>query len=119
MATLIDPRQFEHPYISISDLCFLFQLKRAPLLAHLGRNGIQPARALNGELFGTGPRRFLYAASEVVFALPPSTRGIFLAWQRGDFVLPPFNGPTVEPAPFSELRMAPVGTRGGRPAKGA
>ena len=92
MATLIDPRQFEHPYISISDLCFLFQLKRGPLLSHLSRIGLAPARALNGELFGTGPGRFLYPASEVLFALPPSTRGIFLAWQRGDFILPAFNG---------------------------
>jgi hypothetical protein len=112
MATVVDPRTFEHPYLSLSELCFLFQLKRRQMRAHLARIRIEPARALTGEFFTTQRCSVFYAASEVLFALPPGSRAIFLAWQKGDFILPPLTKDG--PAPLSALRMSPVGLRGGR-----
>jgi hypothetical protein len=91
METLIDPRTFEHPCLSITQLCFYFQLKRHQLTSHLKKINVEPARNGNGEIFTTRRASVFYAASEIVLALPPSARAIFLCWQRGDFVLPPID----------------------------
>lgn len=115
MATLVDPRTFEHPYVSTPNMCFLFQMKLYALTEHLHEIGLEPARARSGELFGPRPDAKFYAASDVLLALPPTAQRVFLAWQRGDVILPPNPHYAKEPPPYSALRDAPVGPRGGRP----
>jgi hypothetical protein len=106
MTLSVDPRTFEHPYVPIPQLCFLFQMTRYQLTAHLKGMALEPARALNGEFFSPKPRSVLYAASDVVLALPPMAQRIFLAWQRGDVVLPPTTG-NVQPPVLSAAKAAP------------
>lgn len=115
MTTVVDPRTFEHPYVSVPQLCFLFQMKVYGLTKHLSTIGLEPARSPNGDCFTTRPASNLYAASEVLFALPKASQAIFLAWQRGDILIPPNPRYTTAPPPLSEIKPAPVGPRGGRP----
>ncbi|MBA3841764.1 MAG: hypothetical protein H0X39_03950 [Actinobacteria bacterium] len=115
MSTIVDPRSFEHPYIGIGHMCFLFQLRLNSLTKHLAEIGLEPARSLNGEFFSPRPDSKLYAASDVLLALPPPAQRVFLAWQRGDLIFPANTQYTDDPPPFSALRDAPVGPRGGRP----
>lgn len=115
MATVIDPRTFEHPYVSVPQLCFLFQMKSYGLRKHLAAINLEPAHSPNGEFFTTQPRSVFYAASEVMLALPKASRAVFLAWQRGDILLPPNPCYTTAPPPLSAITPAPVGPRNGRP----
>src|SRR5689334_17896294 len=116
METLVvDPRTFEHPYITTPEMCFLFQMRSYQLVKHLAAVGIEPARAPSGELFSPKEGSKVYAASEVLLALPPSAQRVLLAWQRGDVILPENPRYTNAPPPYSALRDAPVGPRGGRP----
>lgn len=115
MATVVDPRTFEHPYVSVPQLCVLFQMKRHGLRRHLVSIGLEPARAPNGELFTTRAASDFYAASDLLFALPNASQPVFLAWQRGDILLPPNPDYNSAPPPLSAITPAPVGTRGGRP----
>ena len=115
MATVVDPRKFEHPYVSISQMCVLFQMKSRALMKHLADIGLEPAHSPNGELFSPRPGSNFYAASEVLIVLPQTAQRVFLAWQRGDVILPENPHYANEPPPYSALRDAPVGPRGGRP----
>jgi hypothetical protein len=115
--TVIDPRTFEHPYVSVPQLCVLFQVKAYGLQKHLASIGLEPARSPNGELFTTRAASAFYAASDVLLALPKATQKVFLAWQRGDVLLPPNPSPNGAdaPPPLAAIKSAPVGPRGGRP----
>jgi hypothetical protein len=115
MATVVDPRTFEHPYVSVPQLCFLFQMKLYGLRKRLAAIGLEPARSPNGEKFTTRPASDFYAASDILLALPQGSQQVFLAWQRGDVTLPPNPSYTVTPPPLSAISPAPVGPRGGRP----
>lgn len=113
MTTQLDPRTFEHPYVSISQLCFFFQKTRSALLLHLERRRLEPAHTPDGAPFTTRPASVFYPASEILFALEPTAQAIFVGWQKGDYDLPPINPQA--PPPLSAVRNAPVGPRGGRP----
>lgn len=115
MATVVDPRTFEHPYVKIGEMCFLFQMRFYSLMKHLDAIGLEPARARNGEFFSPRADSKFYAARDVLVVLPPTAQRIFLAWQRGDVILPENPRYANEPPPYSALHDAPVGPRGGRP----
>lgn len=100
---IVDPRRFEHPFVSIPQLCFFFQLKRTRLLTRLRALKLEPARTVNGERFAPNGRT-IYAARDVVPVLDAAALPIFLAWQAGDIALPSLGTTHAQPEPFTAVR---------------
>lgn len=111
MAAIIDPRKFEHPYVSPGQLCFFLQVSKRDLRRHLKTLGLNPARALAGHGF-VPTNHDIYAASEVLQHLSGAALPIFLRWANGDIDVPDAPDGNLPPAPLTTITRTPSSPRG-------
>jgi hypothetical protein len=111
VTAIIDPRKFEHPFVSPGQLCFFFQVAKPELQRLLKSIGLKPARALAGHWF-VPTNHDVYASSEVVAHLSGAALPIFLRWANGDIDVPDAPVGKLPAAPLSAITIAPSRPRG-------
>lgn len=89
VASDLDVRTLQHPFLTMEHLCFFLQKSYWQVRDMTLSLALNPAKGLGGNDFVPTWGRPIFRALDIAPLLDPPAREVFGRWQRGEVIVPP------------------------------